>query len=133
MTSEIVELMKEISTAAVEERAPVQILTGRVTGVSPLVITVEPKLRLGEESLILTKNVMDYRTEISFDNGQTRQKATSASIDKDEEGNPYYLRFKDKIRHDVTVYNALKIDETVLLIRMQGGQKFIVLERLVGA
>ncbi len=133
MTNMIVELLKEISTAAVEEKAPVHILTGRVTGVSPLMITVEPKLKLREENLILTKNVMDYRTEISYDNGQIRQTATSASIDKDEEGNPYYLRFKDKTRHEVTIYNALKINETVLLIRMQRGQKFIVLERLVEA
>ena len=35
-----------------------------------------------------------------------------------------------KINDDVAVYNALKANDGVVLIRVQGGQKFLVVDRL---
>ena len=32
--------------------------------------------------------------------------------------------------HEITIYNALQVGERVILIRVQGGQKFVVVDRV---
>lgn len=40
-----------------------------------------------------------------------------------------YLRFTEKVKHKVTIYNELKEGDQVVLLRITGGQKYIVLSR----
>ena len=53
----LIETIKKISQGAEEASAPSDVLYGIVTNISPLEITVEQKLVLTQEFLILTKNV----------------------------------------------------------------------------
>lgn len=132
---------------AVEEKAPVQILYGTVTAESPLEITIEQRLRLAENHLVLTRNVTDFQTEISFDDPEIKNEIqignrpfapdgtliTNPDLGT-EESVPAIIQgkfsFKEKVKHKITCYNALKTGEIVLLIRMQGGQRFIVIDRV---
>ena len=94
---------------AMEASQPVRIYYGSVIGTEPLKILVDQRLTLGAAQVVLTRNVTDYEVRVTKD---------------DEDGTTD--------TDTVIVHNALKIGENVILCRQQGGQKFVVLERMVG-
>lgn len=61
----LIDTIKKISQGAEEASAPCNVLYGVVTSVEPLEITVEQKLKLTAEFLILTKNVKDYTVDVT--------------------------------------------------------------------
>ena len=95
--------MKQAGLNATEAKNPVNVCYGKVTSETPLKISVEQKITLGTAQLVLARNVTDYNMKITMDN-------------------------QEKI---IKVHNGLKVGEEVLLIRKQGGQKYIVMDRMV--
>ncbi len=126
------DLIKVIKRAAVEVVAaskPAEVCFGKVTSVSPLKILVEQKLLLGEAQLVLTRNVTDYQTVITGDNVKDYYyvgKFPDAVIEKPL--NPPHKHAVGRI--DIIVHNGLVVGDEVLLIRQQGGQKYVVVDRL---
>jgi glycyl-tRNA synthetase (class II) len=129
---DMLKLIKQAGIQAVEQSAPAAIMLGVVKQVNPLVITVEQHLDIPAEFLLLTDNVRDYQTKISFDNSGIKNIVKNYSM-SDEAGTDYKLTFQAPVQNEITVYNGLRVGEQVLLIRAQGGQKFIVLNRVVKA
>lgn len=140
-----VELMKTVKRAAldaVDASKPVQICFGKVTSVSPLKILVEQKLTLGENQLILTKAVTNHWVDIevshytvndAFMNG----KHTHAIFDTFTGGGSCDTGNLDtthkhayKGRKKIMIYNGLLVGEKVLLLRLQGGQQYVVIDRV---
>lgn len=111
-------VIKEAAMKAVESSKPSDFLFGKVTSVSPLKITIEQKLTLGSAQLILTKGVTDY--------------TTSVHIDWDTEQSDGHIHRIGGVR-TMVVHNGLKIGEEVILLRKKGGQKYLVLDRVVKA
>lgn len=101
--NDLVKLIKKAAVEAVNASDPTTIRYGEVISTNPLQIRIDQKLILGTAQLKLTRNVTDYETEMNV-NGGAKQ------------------TFK--------VFNALKVGEKVLLIRMQGGQTYIVVDRV---
>lgn len=127
----LVELIKRASIDAVSESKPTSIVFGKVISISPLKINVEQKLNLTKAQLILSRNVTDYKTKLSFDNPDLKQEFTTWNMPESTESSPSKIAFKKQLQHDITIYNALKIGEEVILLQVQGGQKYIVLDRVV--
>ena len=106
---------------------------GTVDSISPLKIQVEQRLTLTEEDLILTKAVVDHWVDIEvshftveddfLDTTHGHPNAGPASFDSTHK-HGYQGRKKIKI------YNGLLPGEKVILIRLQGGQRYIVLDRI---
>ena len=112
----LVEIIKSAAMEAGDAANPCGILFGTVTGVGPLCIQVDQKLVLTEDFLILTSAVKDYETEMEVSH------VTGPGGERDHT-HPYAGR---KV---FSVKNGLKTGEHVLLLRVQGGQKYIVLDR----
>lgn len=127
--TELVKMIQKISANTFHSLSPTKVLFGIVTKADPLEISVEQKLPLTMKQLILSRNVTDYKTQISFDNPSIVHDVdgylpgTSHQIDK--------LSFISKVKNDITIYNKLKKDEEVILIQMQEGQKYIVWDRVI--
>ena len=128
-----VEVVKRAAVEAVDAGKPVHLLFGEVISASPLKIQVDQKAIYTEKMLVLTRNVTDYevdmevshKTEIithghpvvdTYTGG-----GTATEIDHDH---PYKGRKKFK------VYNALVVGDWVVLGRIQGGKRFVVLDRI---
>lgn len=126
----IVEIIKMAAVEAVDASNPVAIVFGEIVSISPLKINIEQRLILDESHLILSRNVTDYKTKISFDNPGIKQVFTTWDMGETVESSPSKITFKTKTKHDITVYNALKLNETVIMLQVQGGQKYIVLDRV---
>lgn len=119
--SRINELIKQISVDANSANAPVALMFGTVISASPLTINVEQKLNLTSEFLILTNAVKDHEVEMTVEHETEESEEIEALITHTHE-------YKGKKKF--TVHNGLKVGESVVLLRMQLGQKFLVLDRL---
>lgn len=108
---EFVKVMKIAAVEAVEATKPVYIYFGEVLSASPLKINVEQKMILGEAQLILSRNVTDFKTMIT-ENWSTESKSGITG------------------KKEITVHNSLVVGDAVILKRQQGGQKFIVWDRV---
>lgn len=129
---DVIALMKAIkrtAVEAVEAEKPVKICFGRVTGVSPLQISVEQKMTLGKQQLVLTRNVTDYKVLISGGNVQDYCYEGEAPETHMLPVSPSHTHAIGNV--EVTVYNGLAVGDEVVLLRQQGGQKYIVADRVV--
>ncbi len=101
--NDFLELIKKVSNYTVEISQLADFCYGKVVSVSPLKITVEQHMEFGKAQLVLTRNVSDFNIYITIDNN----------------------------KKTVTVHNALQIGEQVILIRKKGGQKYLVIDRVI--
>lgn len=95
--------IKQIAKETVAAAKPCTVCTGKVVSISPLKIQVEQKLQLDMDNLILPEHLTDYDIELQLKGGSTKQ--------------------------IYTVYNSLKVDDVVILVRQAGGQKYLVVDR----
>ena len=113
-----VEVVKRAAVAAVEAGTPVNILFG---------IQVDQKSIYTSKMLILTRNVTDFEVDMTV-NHSTEDKGGGSGAAAYEAHKHAYVGKKT-----FKVHNALKAGEKVLLIRVQQGKKFVVIDRVKGA
>lgn len=125
MKPDLLSLLKQAAIEAVEAAKPVKVMFGEVKAISPLQIMVEQKLPLSEEFLILTEAVKDHEHEITVIDWQTENASGGG-------GDSAYAAHAHQIvgRKRIILHNALQVGEKVMLLAMQGGQKFIVVDRV---
>lgn len=131
-TNELVRLVKQAAVEAVRADAPMAICYGSVTSTAPLKIQVDQKKILGEAQLILTDNVRDFNVVLSTIEGEG--KSDGPHYTENESGGGGYAEFAShrhryQGRKKWRVHNALKTGERVILLRCDGGQKYVVLDR----
>lgn len=105
---------------------PVQVCFGKVVSVSPLKIQIDQKITLGKAQLVLTRNVTDYEIEQTVSEWETTESSGGS-------GDSAFASHKHGFntgRKRTTIHNALKGGEEVVLLRQQGGQKYVVLDRV---
>lgn len=117
--------MKKVAKQAIEASQPSDFCFGKVINTSPLKISVEQKMMLGTAQLVLSRNVTDFKVNITVDwnTGKTdgkEEKLPFSSHNHTISGNK-----------TLTVHNALKNGDEVILLKQKGGQKYLVLDRVV--
>lgn len=130
--NELVRLVKQAAVDAVRADAPVAVCYGTVTGTAPLTIRVDQKNILEAAQLILTDNVRDFNVEMSTIEGTG--KSQGPHYTENESGGGGYAAFASHNHRyqgckKWRVHNALKTGEKVILLRCDGGQKYVVLDR----
>ena len=160
MGSSFGEIIKKMAVGATDANAPTAVLFGTVTKANPLEIAVEQKMTLTSEFLILTKNVKDYTVDVTMDwmtenkvldanhahslsgdisvNSSGSAEGTSVSI-TNEVSNTLNVETQNiNLTHNhaitgtkkITVHNALKVGDNVILLQQQGGLNFVVLDKI---
>ena len=145
----LVEAVKRAALDAVEAGKPVNVCFGLVLGTSPLQVRVEQKMTLGMGQLVLSRNVTDYETEVEVDweTGEEGQDHSHRQITAIGDGldpaagevpgggtGSQSARHTHRVtgRKKIRVCNRLKAGDQVVLVRVQEGQKFLVLDRTGG-
>ena len=100
---DLVQAIKQAAVDAVEAGKPTALVYGTVSGVKPLTVCIDQKLSISAPFLVTPKRMQDH-TVLCVIDGENKE---------------------------ITVKNGLKVGETVLLLRMQGGQRFLLLDRVV--
>ena len=126
--NELVETLKRAAVEAMEAKKPVNVYFGEVVSAAPLKINVEQKMVLGEKQLILSRNVTNFKTSITGGNIKNYYYTGSTTDSGTAPVSPSHVHAVGKI--EITVHNGLVVGDEVILLRQQGGQKFIVLDRI---
>lgn len=113
----MVQLIKQAAIEANEATKPTAIVFGVVESTLPLRINIDQKLSLTKEFLILMRQVTDYVTELTIE--IDTKSATGPE--------PHQHKIHDKAK--VMIHNGLKKGDSVILLRLQGGQKYIVVDK----
>ena len=124
MLPNAVELVKQAAVEAVEATKPVQFLFGKVISVSPLKIQVSAKSIYTEKMLILTRNVTDFEVDMTV--SHITENRAGGSGDPAFASHNHEYKGKKKFK----VHNALILGDEVVLGRVQGGKRFVVLDRI---
>lgn len=141
--NELLNTMKKAATEAVEASKPVNVCFGKVTNDSPLQILVDQKMTLGASQLVLSRNVTEFTTMVTVQWATEKETQTHAHKVEGSDGEGDSINITSKTQsakhtHDIegtkqmTFHNQLEKGEEVILLRMQGGQKYIVLDRIGG-
>ncbi len=100
--NDILKTLKLVASEVVENCKMTDVFLGTVESTTPLRVKMNKNLVLFGTQLILTRNVSDYECSMAVNNGT---------------------------KNTYKVFNALLVGEVVVLLRMKGGQKFVVLDR----
>ena len=151
---DLTESMKKAALQAMEATKPVNVAFGTVVNVNPLMICVEQKMTLGMGQLILSRNVTDHDIDVTVDWSTESALTTHRhGIGTEEEmlvtmegGDPVHthdippsftgytnLAHRHGIsgRKKMRVHLGLTLGEHVVLLRLQGGQQYLVWDRVV--
>ena len=136
-TQRLVMMIKRAAVDAVNAKDPMSLKIGEVVSTSPLKISINQKITIPASQLFLSNAVRDYTvyetvdhtTEIALSNVNSNAADLSETSENVETVN---LKHSHAYvgRKKFTVHLGLKTGEKVLLLRCDGGQKFIVLDRL---
>ena len=138
--SDLLQSIKQAATQAVDASNPVNICFGKVMSASPLKVMVDQKLLLSSAQLLLTNNVTDYETKITLldelftedithnhSYTDTSDGGTSSGTTGDNTHN-HEIKIVEK---RVKIHNALKDGDNVIMVRQQGGQKYVIIDKVV--
>lgn len=141
-SNDLYNAIKAASMKAVEASKPSDYLFGKVVSVSPLKIAIEQKLTLGSAQLVLTRNVTDHTVPVSMNwNTEPAESHSHTYSGSDSGGYSYNGTTEQAGVHDhqisgektITIHNGLKTGDEVILLKKKGGQKYLVLDRVVKA
>ena len=124
---DLLNIIKQAAVEAVEAQKPSDFCFGKVTSTSPLKILVEQKLTLGSAQLVLTRNVTNYKTQVTVD--------WMTEIKSGGSGEESFASHNHDIsgKKEITIHNGLRTGDEVILLKQKGGQKYLVLDRVVTA
>ncbi|MEF2964928.1 DUF2577 domain-containing protein [Paenibacillus sp. M1] len=105
--------IRKLGSDAVSAGNPVAVLFGKVTRTNPLEVNVDQRLTLEEDFLILTESLLRYEADLTH----------------------YHLSgggaTQDALTDKLVIRPGLQTGDTVLLLRVQGGQKYVVWDKVV--
>lgn len=151
---DMIETIKRAAIDAVNSENPVTVCYGEVISASPLKIRVDQKITLDSNQLVLTRNVTNYTVDMTVNtstesalaintghthsfNGATQNGGTDAHTHAytgtTQTGGAQNLEHSHAFtgRKTYTVCNGLKNGDSVLLLRVQGGQQYVVIDKVV--
>lgn len=130
--NELVRLVKKASVDAVQAGSPMAVCCGGVVSADPLKIRLDQKTVLGQAQLILTSSVRDFTVEMTVDH-VTESVSHSHPVEDTYTGGGTALAAEHSHpytgRKAFRVHLSLRPGEKVILLRCDGGQKYIVLDR----
>ena len=118
------DVLKKLINQTTQAGKPTAPIKGEVTSISPVTVKVEGRFEISAPFLELTHNVKDYYVDITVSH-TTENKSGGAGDAEFQSHNHDY-----KGRKKILIHNGLKVGEFVWLIRQEGGQVFVVLDRV---
>lgn len=108
----MINIIKKAGIDAVGASNPVNIIFGEVLNVGDFKIKIDQKLILPKEFFIIPESLTRYEIDLSHNHNYTNG-STSKGLDK------------------IIIREGLKQGDKVLLLRVQGGQQYIILDKVV--
>ena len=104
MSTGLIEIMKRAANDANESSNPCDLRYGSVISTNPIKVQISHQFTIPGSMLIVPRMLTDYDVKVIIDDGSEQK---------------------------MTIKNALKVGDTVAVIRQKGGQKYLILDRVV--
>lgn len=111
----LLNLIKRAAAEAVDASNPVQVLYGEVIAADPLAVQVDQRFILTTEFLVVPEGLAPYTVDLRHSHGYDGSTTGSALADP------------------VVIRRGLEAGDKVILLRTQGGQQYVILDRVVSA
>jgi hypothetical protein len=127
MSSGIIQTIQKAAGEAVEAGKPVNVIYGTVMADNPLEIRITPELTVREADGQIKKarQVTDYETEITVHDWYTENQSGGSGEAAFESHNHLITG-----RKKVTIHNSLKVGDIAIVLRKQGGQEYVVIDKV---
>lgn len=102
----LVKIMQKASKKAIDNTNLSDTLYGTITSISPLRLKVDNRFEVGEDFLILSPFCFKNEVEVKFE------------LDEEE------------VKTQVLIWDGLNINDKVLLLRCQSGQRYYVMNKV---
>lgn len=128
VASGLIDVMKQAGLDAVENSKPVNLVFGTVTGVNPLVIQITPNLIIYENAgqIKVARQCTDYETSITLLSPWITSESGGGSGEAAYESHTHQVTGQ----HRIKIHNGLKTGDYVIMGRVQGGQQYIVFDKV---
>lgn len=123
--TDVLSVIREAAAGAVEFKKMSDIVYGTVLSLSPLEVKVDQKLTIPEDNLKLTRAVLDYTVEMSVDHRTEDSSGGSGDDSFASHSHAYAGRKK------FLVHNGLEEGDFVTMIRVTGGQQYVIIDKEV--
>lgn len=110
----MLEAIKQAALGAMDAAGPVIVQLGVVTGANPLKVMVDNRLELTEDFFLLSESLTKLELDLKHTHAIQGAGSTQEAL-------------KDKI----IIRKELEAGDKLLLLRMQGGQRYVILDRVV--
>lgn len=105
--------IRQLGAGAVDASSPVSVLFGKVMNTAPLEILVDQRFTIDQDFLVVTQQMTRYELDLKHKHRTSAEDTQEALVDK------------------IVIREGLQAGDTVLLLRMQGGQKYVVWDKVV--
>lgn len=131
--SMFLKIMQELSAKVYNNAEPSDIEFGTVESIEPLVIRVSEMIILNENQLILTNLVKDFEVDIEVSHRTVNDDILNTlhdhpGVPQNSFDSHHYHDYKG--RKKIKIYMGLKVGEGVILLKKQGGQRRLVIDRI---
>lgn len=119
----MLEAIRMAAASGIEAGKPVAVLFGEVVRTGPLEVMVDQRFSVDEEFLVLPESLTRYEADLTHRHAYTDAGASGTVSRTTEAGlsaAPLIIR------------HGLEAGNKVILLRVQGGQKYVILDKVAG-
>jgi len=109
----MLDLIKQAAMEAVEASAPCAVMFGSVANTDPLEVNVDQRFTIDADFLIVPESLTRFEIDLKHSHSYTGGTTDDALTDK------------------IVIREGLQEGDRVILLRVQGGQKYLILDKAV--
>lgn len=118
-TNDLVRAVQQMSTDANNASYPSDVMSGTVVSVKPIKIEVEQRFEVSGDMVIVPEHLTDHEIKVTVEKTNTEKAGDPEH--QHEYGGELVIK----------VHGALQKGDRVQMIRQQGGQKFLIIDKVV--
>jgi hypothetical protein len=115
----MLDIIKQAAKEAVEAGSPVNILYGEITATDPLEVNVDQRFTLDADFLIVPESLTRYEVDLKHKHTYTDDGASGTT--------------GEALADKIVIRPGLQAGDKVVLLRIQGGQQYLILDKVVSA
>lgn len=115
----MLDIIKQAAKEAVEAGSPVNILYGEITANDPLEVNVDQRFTIDADFLIVPESLTRYEVDLKHSHTYTDDGASGTTA--------------EGLLEKVVIRPGLQAGDKVVLVRIQGGQQYLILDKVVSA
>lgn len=116
--------LKKAATDAVNAGNPAAVMFGEVTKTNPLEVLVDQRFTLPADFLLLPESLVHFEIHLNHSHEYTDDSGSGSATKQTKPALP---------AKPIVIRRGLEAGDKLLLLRVQGGQQYVILDRVVSA